>query len=94
LRWIARLRNVISRKSIVSSCPNPLLVFGQTALFFYVLHFLVLGGSAIILAGGMNLGGLEETYLAAIATLFVLYPVCIGFRRLKRKYPNSLLQYI
>jgi hypothetical protein len=38
--------------------------------------------------------GLRETYLAAIAVLILLYPICIGFRKLKRKYPKSFLQYI
>jgi hypothetical protein len=73
---------------------NPLLVFGQTALFFYMLHFILLGGSAVAITGGMMLRGLNETYLAAGAVLVVLYPACIGFRALKRKYPKSLLQYI
>jgi hypothetical protein len=73
---------------------NPLLVFGQTALFFYVLHFLVLGGSALAITGGMMQRGLLETYLAAGATLVVLYPVCLGFRALKQRYPTSVLQYI
>jgi uncharacterized membrane protein len=73
---------------------NPLLVFGQTALFFYMLHFILLGGSAIALAGGMNLGGLGETYGAAMAVTIVLYPACIGYRALKRKYPKSVLQFL
>lgn len=73
---------------------NPLLVFGQTALFFYMLHFILLGGSALWITGGMMQRGLLETYLVAGATLFVLYPVCLGFRALKRRYPTSILQYI
>ena len=73
---------------------NPLLVFGQTALFFYMLHFFLLGGSAIALTGGMMLRGLNETYTATAVVLVVLYPVCLGFRALKRKYPKSFLQYI
>ncbi|MAG33235.1 MAG: hypothetical protein CL908_20345 [Deltaproteobacteria bacterium] len=73
---------------------NPLLVFGQTALFFYIVHFLLLGGSAIAITGGMMLRGLTETYLAAALTLVALYPICIGFRALKRRYPRSVLQYI
>ena len=73
---------------------NPLLVFGQTALFFYVLHFIALGGSAMALTGGLMQRGLRETYLATIAVLILLYPICIGFRNLKRKYPKSFLQYI
>jgi len=73
---------------------NPLLVFGQTALFFYMLHFILLGGSAYAITGGIMLRGLEETYLATAVALIVLYPACLGFRALKRKYPQSFLQYI
>jgi uncharacterized membrane protein len=73
---------------------NPLLVFGQTSLFFYMLHFVLLGGSAFFITGGTNLRGLEETYMAAGATTIFLYPVCIGYRALKRKHPRSFLQYI
>lgn len=73
---------------------NPLLVFGQTALFFYILHFIVLGGSALVLAGGMMKHGLPETFAAAGATLLLLYPVCLGYRALKRRHPNSILQYL
>jgi uncharacterized membrane protein len=73
---------------------NPLLVFGQTSLFFYMTHFVLLGGSAIVIAGGTNLGGLTETYLAAGVTVVALYPVCIGYRALKRKHPKSFLQYL
>ena len=73
---------------------NPLRVFGQTALFFYLIHFGLLAGSSMAVTGGLNLRGLTETYLAAGITIAVLYPVCIGYRTLKRKYPKSLLQYI
>jgi uncharacterized membrane protein len=73
---------------------NPLLVFGQTALFFYVLHFILLGGAAVAVTGGIMQRGLRETYIATIVVLVVLYPVCIGFRRLKQKHPKSFLQYI
>jgi len=69
---------------------SPILVFGQTALFFYLLHFIILGGSA----GFFEKAGLGLTYLAAAAVLIVLYPVCIGYRALKRKYPKSLLRFV
>ena len=87
LRYERRMRGTPWRR-------NPLLVFGQTALFFYILHFLVLGSSALFVTGGMMQRGLAETYLAAGATLVLLYPVCLGFRALKRRYPTSILQYI
>ena len=82
------------RVQVPARAYNPLLVFGQTALFFYVLHFLVLGGSAFAITGGLAQRGLEETYLAAAGTLIVLYPVCLAYRRLKRRHPTSFLQYI
>lgn len=73
---------------------NPLFVFGQTALFFYMLHFVLLGGLALVVTGGIGLRGLPETYMAAAAVIVVLYPTCIGYRALKRKYPKSVLQYV
>lgn len=73
---------------------NPLLVFGQTALFFYIVHFIVLGGSALAITGGMMQRGLPEAFAAAGATLVLLYPVCLGYRALKRRHPNSILEYL
>jgi uncharacterized membrane protein len=73
---------------------NPLLVFGQTALFFYMLHFILLGGAAVAITGGIGQRGISETYLATGAVLVVLYPICIGYRTLKKKYPKSVLQYL
>lgn len=72
---------------------NPLLVFGQTSLFFYMAHFIMLGVSAVVLTGGVQLRGLTETWIAAAIVTGVLYPVCLWYRSLKRKYPTSLLQY-
>jgi uncharacterized membrane protein len=74
--------------------PNhPLLVFGQTALFFYMAHMFILGGSAVLSTGGIALRGLSETYLVAGLTVIVLYPACLGYRALKKRHPKSLLQY-
>jgi len=57
-------------------------------------HFVLLGGSAIAIAGGTNPRGLTETYLAAGVTVVVLYPVCIGYRAFERIHPKSFLRYI
>lgn len=73
---------------------NPLLVLGQTALFFYVLHFVVLGAAATAITGGLRQRGLPETYLATVAVLVVLYPVCCGYRAYKRAHPRSWAQYV
>ncbi len=69
---------------------GPILVLGQTALFFYVCHFLLLGGAGRL----MDKGGLEMAYLGAAVVLVVLYPVCLGFRALKRRYPRSVLRFV
>ena len=73
---------------------NPLLVLGQTALFFYMLHFVLLCFSALVIGGGMMQHGLRETYLAAAGVLVVLYPLCIAYRRYKRAHPHGFAQYV
>ena len=69
---------------------SPILVLGQTALFFYVAHFLLLGGAARL----VDDKGLGLTFVAAGVVLCALYPVCLGFRALKRRYPKSLLRFV
>jgi len=87
MRWERRMQGAPRRL-------NPLLVFGQTALFFYIVHFIVLGGSALALTGGLMRRGLVEAWIAAAATLVLLYPICLAYRALKRRHPNSVLQYV
>ncbi|MEM9532858.1 MAG: heparan-alpha-glucosaminide N-acetyltransferase domain-containing protein [Pseudomonadota bacterium] len=72
---------------------NPLLVFGQTSLFFYVVHILMLELGAR--ATGMHLNStLAVTATVAVLILPVLYPLCIWFRKTKQRYPTSPLKYI
>jgi uncharacterized membrane protein len=72
---------------------NPLLVFGQTALFFYVLHIVLLELSARAL-GLHSKMGLGATYLATMAVLVVLYPVCLWYRRYKASHPGGWTRYV
>ena len=72
---------------------NPLLVFGQTPLFFYMAQILLLGGSAVLWTGGTGMRGLTEAYLAAGIAIALLYPVCIAYRGLRVKYPESVLRF-
>ena len=72
---------------------NPILVFGQTALFFYLIHFIVLGILTVATVG-MKGGGLIETYAAALTTLIILYPICRWYRRYKSNHPDGFTQYI
>ena len=72
---------------------GPLLVFGQTALFFYILHRIILDGSAALF-DLHGFGGLTETYIISVVVLLILYPTCIWYRDYKRKHPESWVRYI
>ena len=72
---------------------NPLLVFGQTAFFFYLIHMHILIFSGLALGMFMQ-RGLGATYLAALGVLILLYPLCLWFRRFKARRPNGWVRYI
>jgi uncharacterized membrane protein len=69
-----------------------LLVFGQTAMFFYLVHRLVLEVPATYF-GLRGAGNLATTYLVSFGLLVLLYPACLWFRTVKATHPNSLLKY-
>jgi uncharacterized membrane protein len=69
------------------------LVFGQTAMFFYLVHRLVLEVPATYF-GLRGVGDLSTTYIVAIVMLVLLYPACRWFRSLKAAHPDSFLKYI
>ena len=83
----------IRYRNSTGSDKSPLRVFGQTALFFYVLHVHLLALAAWLL-GLRKAGGLTETWIATVAVLLVLYPLCLGYRRIKRKGRYPLLRYL
>lgn len=72
---------------------NPLLVFGQTAFFFYLIHMHILIFSGLALGMFMQ-RGLGAAYLAALGVLILLYPVCLWFRRFKARRPKGWVRYI
>lgn len=69
---------------------GPILVFGQTALFFYLAHFAVLGMLTLFL----ERAGLGQAYFATAVALVVLYPICCAYRAIKWRYPESLLRFV
>jgi uncharacterized membrane protein len=71
---------------------GPLLVFGQTAMFFYLVHRLVLEVPATYF-GLRGVGDLTTTYVVAIVLIVLLYPACLWYRALKSRYPASALKY-
>jgi uncharacterized membrane protein len=70
-----------------------LLVLGQTAFFFYLLH-----GHLLLLAawslGVSHQRGLPETFIAAGAVIGLLYPCCRGYRGYKTAHPNGWARYV
>jgi uncharacterized membrane protein len=72
---------------------NPFLVLGRAALFFYLLHFPLLGLAATAL-GLASRGGLVHTFVSAAAVVAALYPACLWYGRYKAAHPDGITQYI
>jgi uncharacterized membrane protein len=74
--------------------PNgSLLVFGQTAMFFYLIHRVVLEGLAQW-CGLRGAGGLVTTYVVSALFLILLYPLCRWYRSYKKIHPGGWTKYI
>ncbi|MEM9489197.1 MAG: FAD-dependent oxidoreductase, partial [Myxococcota bacterium] len=76
-----------------ASAVNPVLVFGQTALFFYLLHIpmLELGAHALGVHQALGIGA---TVVASAVTMAILYPLCRWYRGYKSRHPGSWARYI
>lgn len=68
-------------------------VFGQTAMFFYIVHRLLFEVPATYF-GLRGFDGLTATYGISAVTLVLLYPACLWYRRIKAAHPRSLLKYL
>jgi uncharacterized membrane protein len=69
-----------------------LLVFGQTAMFFYLVHRLALEIPATYL-GLRGAGNLKTTYAVSAVLVVSLYPACLWYRGFKTAHPNTILKY-
>jgi uncharacterized membrane protein len=69
------------------------LVFGQTAMFFYIAHRLLFEVPATYF-GLRGVGDLGTTYVVAFAMLLLLYPACLWYRSFKAAHPSSFLKYL
>ena len=84
--WLERL---------VGDRPNGVfLVFGQTAMMFYLVHRLVLEGSATY--GGLrHFADLKTTFVISAVMLLILYPFCLWYRGFKARHADSIwLRYL
>ena len=73
----------------VKSEPSPLIVFGQTPLFFFVAHFYLLGALAFLFFREPT--SLEGMYPVWAIALVLLYPLCAWYRRFKMSKPKESL---
>jgi uncharacterized membrane protein len=77
----------------VGTRPNgALLVFGQTAFFFYVVHRFVFDVSANWF-GLKGVGTLGTAMIASVVMLVLLYPACRWYRSYKKQHPTSVLRF-
>ncbi len=80
---------------IIGVRPNGvLLVFGQTSMMFYLVHRLILEGTATY--GGLrHFADINTTYLVTLVMLVLLYPFCLWYRDYKAKHVQSIwLNYL
>ena len=86
---------MILLERLIGDRPNGVfLVFGQTAMMFYLVHRLILEGTAT--HGGLrHFSDLNTTYLISIVMLVILYPFCLWYRGFKAKHIQSVwLKYL
>ena len=69
------------------------IVLGQTALFFYVLHIRLIELVSPMVAP-LPLPSLVRSLLIVLAVLPVMVLLCRLYRQYKRQHPASVLQYL
>jgi uncharacterized membrane protein len=73
-----------------------LTVLGQTSLFFYVTHLLLYSCVVSRIIPDTILPGhdIARDMLEWMIGLAILIPLCAGYRHLRQRHPNSILQYL
>lgn len=72
---------------------GPFLVFGQTAMFYYLVHRLLLEIPATYF-GLRGFGNIVTTYIIWMLMLVPLYYACYWYRDVKKAHPESFLKYV
>jgi uncharacterized membrane protein len=85
---------MIKIEPLIGVRPNgPLLVYGQTAMFFYLVHRLLLEIPATYF-GLRGFGNISTTYIVWAVLLLPLYLACRWYRNIKKANPESFLKYL
>jgi uncharacterized membrane protein len=69
-----------------ASWGRPVVILGQAALYFFLVHWFVYASLGIALSSP---GGLPQTYLAWVVGLILLYPACKAFESFKHRMPAT-----
>jgi uncharacterized membrane protein len=76
----------------IKSWGKPLLVFGRSALFFYLIHLYVFGIAGLFFIPQGT--GIPLMYVLWLDGLFLLYPLCLWYGKFKRqKAPESAWRF-
>ncbi len=73
---------------------GPLIVFGRTPLFFYVVHLPVIVLLSKISGHDRSTGDAIDGVVAFGVTLAILYPSCLAYARLKRSRRAPWTRYL
>ena len=73
-------------ESIAAAPGNPLLVFGQCAMMFYLVHLWVYAVLGLIFRNGSSLVGMYGMWLVG---LVIMYPFCKWYKAFKRTTPTD-----
>jgi uncharacterized membrane protein len=71
--------------------PEWLLVFGRVPLFYYLMHLFVLHLTALMVKPSW---GLPSTYVAWVASVFILYFPCRWYMKYKAQHSSPWLSYL
>lgn len=95
LMLLGMLRALLDRSDQTPLWTRFVTVYGRTALFYFVVHFYVIGLMATYLgltdpkAARLSFG---KAYLLWLLVLLLMWPLCFGYDKLRQRY-RTVLRY-